>query len=215
MSNYKNNAQSFVTTAGLASFPHLNVPDTKFNADGIYHVDLILDKTPEVQKLVTSIAKMVKDHMVVTEQEKSGGRKVVEGVSKPYEVQTDSVILKFKLPALIKTKAGKTYEQRPAIFDAGGTPMNPESTIIGRNSVLKIAFEARPYYMAAIGVGVTLRLKAVQVIKLMTAENDAESFGFEIDESFETPSTPDKVVEEKAKPSTEAEGSVDEVPWDF
>jgi len=43
----------------------------------------------------------------------------------------------------------------------------------------RVSFEACPFYQPAIGAGITLRLKAVQILDLVESGGSANSFGFQ------------------------------------
>jgi len=71
------------------------------------------------------------------------------------------------------------------VVDAKKTPLDG-STLIGNGSVVKIAVEPFAYMMPATKtVGVTLRLKAVQVIDIVEYGNNAASI-FEEEDGFVT-----------------------------
>ena len=70
--------------------------------------------------------------------------------------------------------------------DAKGKPLTGE-TKVGGGSVIKVSYEVVPYYTAIAGAGVSLRLKAVQIIELKaySGGGNAESYGFGEEEGFE------------------------------
>ena len=77
------------------------------------------------------------------------------------------MIFKTKLKARIKTKAGVVKEQNVFVYDAKKNLM-PSSVAVGNGSVIKVAVEPYPYVMQSTKqVGVSLRLKGVQVIDLV------------------------------------------------
>ena len=97
---------------------------------------------------------------------------------------TGNVIFKFKSKAAYK----------PAIFDAKGKPMM-ESNIWG-GSEIRVNSTIGAYYVATVGVGVALRIRAVQVIRLVEGSADgATRFGFEETAGYEH-DTPDSFQEE-------------------
>jgi len=80
---------------------------------------------------------------------------------------TGNLVFKAKMKALVKSKDGQSWEQKPMVVDAKRTPMQG-TALIGNGSLVNVAAEPVPYVMAATKqVGVTLRLKAVQVINLV------------------------------------------------
>ena len=66
-------------------------------------------------------------------------------------------------------------------------------------SVLRISADLIPFYVAAVGAGVSLRLKAVQIIDLKTGGGaGAESYGFEATKGYVAPQAEELVEAEFA-----------------
>lgn len=175
--------ERFTTPAGIAGYPYLTKPDTKFNPDGEYKVDLTLP-SESANDIVTFLDER---HQAAVEKAKkeNPGKKIKEG-NLPYDTaETGDVKVKFKLKAKGKTKAGEEFTQKPALFDAKGKPLSDVS--VGSGSKIKVAYECVPYYTAIAGAGVTLRLKAVQVIDLKeyTGGAGAGAYGFGEEEGYE------------------------------
>jgi hypothetical protein len=86
---------------------------------------------------------------------------------------------KFKCKAGGTTKAGKPWARTVAIFDAKGKPAKNIKEIWGGTEG-KVSFTASPYFVAATGtVGLSLRLEAVQILKLVAGSSrDAAGYGF-------------------------------------
>lgn len=97
----------------------------------------------------------------------------------------------FKADASGVANKGKDNERkwtfRPQIFDAKGKELRgkdiPE---IWGGSELKVAFEANPYFIPGTGTcGVSLKLKAVQIIELRSGgERSASDFGFGAEDGY-------------------------------
>ena len=68
----------------------------------------------------------------------------------------------------------------PKLFDASKPPKAiPYGTPIYGGSVVKVAGEFNPFFTQQVGVGVQLRMNAVQVIELVQGSgNSGDSFGF-------------------------------------
>ena len=80
----------------------------------------------------------------------------------------DKIIFNFKLSAKGTRKDdGKPFTQKPQIVDAKKRPMEDQQ--IWGDSILKIICEPYGWNMP-IGIGCTLRLKVVQVVKLVTGK---------------------------------------------
>lgn len=191
---------TFTTPKGIAQYPWLSKPDTKFSEDGEYKVSLILSKE-EAIPILKQINEVFAEN-VAAESKKNGG-KDIKKAPPPYMEQLDElgnstgkVILKFKSKVAYK----------PAIFDAKGIPMI-DSNIWG-GSEIKVNGSIAPYYTPLIGAGVALRLRAVQVIQYVDASTGAASkFGFEEEigyehqatEPFENITSPVASVEDEPK----------------
>ena len=161
----------FTTPKGIAQYPWLSKPDTKFNEEGEYKVNLVLtkeDATPVIEQINAAFAENLKVQM------KENG-KDIKTANPPYMNELDddgkptgNVIIKFKSKALYP----------PAIFDAKGDVMK-DSNIWG-GSEIRVNGSIAPYYVKLIGAGVALRLRAVQVIQYVEGgTGSADRFGFE------------------------------------
>ena len=180
---------TFTTPQGIAQYPWLSKPDTKFSEEGDYKVNLILPKA-EAIPLLKQINEVFAEN--VDKETKKAKGKDIKKASPPYFEELDdagqptgNVILKFKSKAAYK----------PAIFDAKGIPMI-DSNIWG-GSELKINGSIAPYYTTLIGAGVALRLRAVQVIQYVEGgSGSADRFGFEAVAGYEhkVPETFEEVV---------------------
>jgi len=185
---------TFTTPQGIAQYPWLSKPDTKFSEEGDYKVNLILPKV-EAIPLLKQINEVFAEN--VDKETKKAKGKDIKKASPPYFEELDdagqptgNVILKFKSKAAYK----------PAIFDAKGIPMI-DSNIWG-GSELKINGSIAPYYTSLIGAGVALRLRAVQVIQYVEGgSGSADRFGFEAVAGYEhkVPETFEEVVAEAPK----------------
>lgn len=186
--------QRFITPLGEANFPYLNTPDTKFDADGVYRVNLFVDDSPEFQALITKLEAILEEAI---EDFKEEGKRV-NGKMPLFETEEDTgrIYMKFKQKALIRPKkGGDPIEVKVALFDKNNRPLTDE---IGRGSLLKVCFEAIPYHVAATKmVGLSYRIVAVQVRELKTRDNfdDGASFGFESEGNEDVPF--DDLVEDK------------------
>lgn len=199
MSNTKQRKPRFVTPAGIAIYPHLIEPDTKFNTDGTYQTELGLPLDAEVfdakgRSLGTFQDFLdVENHKAYEEacerfagkKDKKGKPVVVVEADAPYRIDDDKLIPKFKLNAVVRPKEGKPFTQKPVIFDAKGKPTELESLWGG--SVIKVSFEVNPYCVEGTKqAGVSLRLKAVQVLELRRGGGaNAENYGFGEEEGYE------------------------------
>jgi hypothetical protein len=159
------------TPTGVALYPWLSKPDTKFSAEGEYKVNLVLS-ADKAKPIVDTINEVFSTN--VQEEMKKQKKKDLKTANPPYSDELDdagqptgNVIFKFKSKAMYK----------PAVFDAQGNAM-VESNIWGGSEV-KVNATVSPYFTAIVGAGVALRLRAVQVITLVEGSEGAGRFGFE------------------------------------
>ena len=174
----------FTTEAGTAQFPHLNTPDTKFDKDGVYHVSLRLSKA-DAEPLMTKMSDVLRDFANSGQaKSKKMSPMPVKDVEDDDGTPTGDVQIKFKLRSVGKN-GSDTWEQRPGLFDADGKPMSEN---VGSGSKIKVGCEIVPYSTAMAGTGVTLRLKAVQVIDLIeySSGDGFESWEFSKEQGFTT-----------------------------
>jgi hypothetical protein len=213
--------QYFISPAGIAKYPRLTKPDTKFKADGEYKVTLVLPGA-EAQGLIEQIDNAMAESLVKARKENPTKAKTIKAATdKPYKAETDdegnetgNYTFNFKMAAKVTSKKnGNTWEQKPAVFDAKLRPL-PASVNVGGGTTLKVKFEMYQFYTALVGAGVSLRLLAVQILDLVEySRNGAE--GFEAGEGYEAEDTQSD-IETPAPKSTPAEAQQaddDEVPF--
>jgi hypothetical protein len=178
-----------VSPRGRARWPKLNEPDRKFNQKGEFVVDLVLEGE-EAEEFKQRIDVLFdKGYADILKRE---GKKKLKQGNRPYRPvedqngeETGETAFKFKMKALVETRDGRSWEQRPDLFDARGKPM---SEVIGGGSIIRCSAEAYPWYSPTLGMGLSLRLKGVQVLDLKAplSGGDAKSHGFDDEEGFET-----------------------------
>ena len=166
---------------GTAIYPRLTQPDTKFDKDGVYSVDLELEPDAKETKEFIATLKNVADEAYSATCESKGGKKLKRSDIPIKETEDGKVRIKFKL----KAKAGneeKSWEQKPALFDSAGHAINTPPNI-GSGSRIKVAFEVVPFFTAMVGAGVSLRMKAVQILELReyTPGGNFDAYGFKAD----------------------------------
>ena len=186
---------TFTTPQGVAQYPWLSKPDTKFSEEGDYKVNLIIAKEEALPAL--KLINQVYAENYEKEVKKAKGAEIKKAPP-PFSEELDdagqptgNIILKFKSKAAYK----------PAIFDAKGIPMI-DSNIWG-GSELKVNGSVAAYYTPLIGAGVALRLRAVQVIQYVEGgSGSADRFGFEAVAGYEhkAPETLEEVTATEEAP---------------
>lgn len=195
----KKKAPQFATPQGVAAYAYLQRPDTKFNPDGEFKTNLILEaedlEAPIQHKSEEYNGRSLRDILDEMAEEayqdalsnvKPQVRKLVTKVE-PYAPEYDDegnetgrYVLKFKLKH--KGKSGdREFTQRPMIVDAHKKPTKAE---VYGGSIIRCSFSPIPFYVAGTKMaGVTLRLKAVQVIQLESGGGGATAM-FEEEDGF-------------------------------
>lgn len=180
------------TPAGVAVYPHLTKPDTRFVPEGQFQVKLRIP-SEEAQDLIAELDKAFAAAQE-TAKEKNPGKKIKEA-TKPYTIEEDdegnetgNIVVSFKCKAQITDKQGNTRANSPKLFDSKNKEFPKDQDIWG-GSTLRIAFNPVPYYTAMVGAGVSLRLKAVQVINLVSGGGggNGASYGFGEEDGYVAP----------------------------
>lgn len=174
--------KTHTTSEGIANYPYLFSPDTKFDHNGLYRTKLVL---PKIQ--AKPIVKLIED----TIEDVASKNKGKLSPHKPYKSLKDGKVeFTFKLKAKVNTKSGTDFEQRPKVFDAKGKIITKTLSVYS-GTKMKVAFQCIPYFTNMLGSGATLRLKAVQILELVEGKkgngDDAaeEQFGFSKEDGFE------------------------------
>lgn len=187
--------ERFGSPKGIAKYPRLQKPDTKFVAEGEYKIGLILDRSNKADAAFLAELE-AKSKKAFTEakaelKEKKKAKLLKElTLNMPFEDVLDDegdatgkVEVKFKLKAHVKPKNGDAFDQKPALFDSKGKPY--VGPTIGGGSTVRVSFEVIEYCNAsAKNAGISLRLRAVKVIDLVeySSGGDASSYGFDDDD---------------------------------
>ena len=195
-----------ISVIGEAIYPHLTKPDVRFNQDGEYKVTLKVSKSDATD--MVKLFDQALDDSLAKAEEKVKGKKVKEA-PRPYTTEGDHVFFKFKMKASgTNSKTKEKFTQRPTLFDAKKNPIN-NGTVIWGGSKMKVAYQLVPYYVPAIGAGVSARLKAVQILKLVEGRDTAASHLFKEEEGFQTSNnSPNNLTENKSN-ETEVQASTD------
>lgn len=179
------------TPRGVAVFPSLNAPDTKFKPEGEYAVRLAFDPNDaDVQQLVAELERRQElgwqealselDAAARKKFEKTYTKAPVftEEVDKEGD-ETGRILINFKMKASgTSKKTQKKWEQKPTILDAKGIQMKNPPDIYG-GSILRIGFEttcgpvpsSKLFYISC-------RLMLVKVIDLVSRGGySADAFG--------------------------------------
>lgn len=196
-------SKTIISPIGIAIYPRLNKPDTKFDANGVYKAPLKLDTDLEpVAKFRAMIDEAYNAAFeAAVEQEVEKGtfktaaiaRKKIKRGEPPYQVieddegeDTNFIKVNFKMKARVKSrKTGEEFDLKPKVFDAHKNEM-PKCPAVYSGSELRVAFKIVEWYTKQLGAGIKLQLEAVQIIKLVQGSGgDADSYGFGEEDGYE------------------------------
>ena len=219
---------------GEALYPRLGSPDTKFDADGTYHVKMKYDTDNEQiaaftkqidvwydEAIAEAIAKVQADHKEKTGNDMSDkvAAKKVKLADKPYSFieddegeDTNFIVINFKMKAKAKNrKTGEEFELKPAIFGAGRDALEGKQIpSIYSGSVLKVGYTPQKWFTSQLGASVRLRLEAVKIIDLVSsAKGNADNYDFGDDDEGYVPPTGDAAAAFAGDDDTPAKGDDD------
>lgn len=182
---------SFVTATGTALYPCLRTPETFEGNDVGFTAKLILSQE-ETQKMEAFLLGQLEEAKKSPEFEgKKWGNTPSLGMGETNEGET---YFKFKKKSsFISKKTGQVVKTSVPIFDATGKPL-PANIDIGNGSLIKVAYSVYPFNKSKAMQGLSLRLEAVQVIKLVERganQQDASGFGFGQEDGYVAPNQPD------------------------
>lgn len=190
--------KQYRTPVGEAALCFLTSPSTEFNEDGVYTVKLRFKaddpKIINLLKVIDAAADAAYQE-VYDLAETPRDKKAITRATKSYKFEEDNdgnetgyVLINFKRNATRKDrKTGEKKAIHLPMFNNVLTPVNCEDIDLWNGSELIVAFKLVPF-SKSIGVGVSHRMEAVQVIKAVVggAGGNAESYGFtEIDDGME------------------------------
>ena len=170
------------TPVAKLKYPKLIEPETKFNPEGVYRATAVIDSA-EAAALADALDDLLTRHKASLKQQ-DPSKKDWKLADLPYGYEEidgkPCFVIKTKMKAKGIDRDGRAWSSVPALFDSKGQPVRDRESLKGMwsGTVAKVNFEACPFYQAALGAGITLRLKAVQIIDLVEGGGSAESFGF-------------------------------------
>lgn len=183
--NNNNINRNMVTPKGTAMWAYLDKPE-EFNGTVVGYTITLVPSKEDADKLISQLEEVLEE---AKQDERFKDRKwAAEPMMGYKEDAKGNIVFKFKQKASYVDKKGKTHKLGVRIFDAVGNPMNPKATIIGNGSIIRVAFTPIPFNVNKNVNGVSLRLEAVQVLKLEEYKKDTTnmgSFGFsEVSDGF-------------------------------
>jgi len=188
--------EAVTTPAGVAVFPWITKADTEHVPTGMFKVDLSMPEEM-AQDLIAKLER-VRDEFIATltsaqqkaltprpvylveytrpEYPEDATKEDKAAIRAEWEGEpTGNVLFRWKLKAKVTPRDSDPFDQAPIVVDAGTGEKITQPLYDG--SIIKIKGQVVPYTAAASGmVGVTLRMRAVQVIELVTGDGDGAGF---------------------------------------
>lgn len=178
-----------LTPVGVADYPYLNTPDTKYKAEGEYKVKLKLDKTPEADDLY----KLLEVHgrraydLAMSKAHNAGKRPPKRAELPIYDNGTHYIVTAKLKASGVNKATGQVFHQAPRLFDDQNKPWD-KSVLVTHGSKVRVCVEIVPYDSPTTGAGITLRLKDAQVLELGSGFNNDSPFGAVSKKPQEAPS---------------------------
>tara|TARA_Y100000593_G_scaffold11820_1_gene21471 strand:- start:2557 stop:3147 length:591 start_codon:yes stop_codon:yes gene_type:complete len=183
MAQKKKKKKKMTSPAGIAVWPWLNEPDTRWDTSE-YKVTLKLtaeNAKPFIEKLTEFYKQGYADHAKEQNKKLKKANLPWSEVVDDQGNETGEIEFKFKNKSSYEYE-GETVETRVLLVDKTRKPVEGR---VGSGSEIRVGFEPYVWYVPSMGVGMTLRIKTVQVLNLLeyNGDNSLDEFDFE----FETP----------------------------
>lgn len=182
----KNYPTQVTTPFGEALWAHLKEADKKFSELGDFKVNLKISEE-DASALIRQIQEEKEKALITFKEEAKSEGKTAKAIDKiklsdidPYEEDDEEegvYIFKFKRKAAYVKDSGEIMHfDVPLVDSTGKTIPDDKKPNIGNGSVIRVIAELVPYHMATSGVGISLRLKKVQIKKLVEFSSDGPGF---------------------------------------
>ena len=170
------------TPKATFKYPKLIEAETKYKPEGVYKVTAIIpaadagDIADQLDALLEAHKASLKAQSPTTKfklVDPSFGFDEIDGAP--------CFVLTAKMKAKGVSRDGRSWSSAPALFDVRGGAVKDRDSLrrMWSGTTGRVSFEACPFFQPAIGAGITLRLKAVQIIDLVESGGSADSYGFQ------------------------------------
>lgn len=199
----------YTTAVGELAFGYITEPSTEYDEKGQYFLKL---KFPASSKEAKRLVKIIDEaaqqayDMAMERIESAAERKKLKRADPSYALEEDedgnetgNIIFNFKRKATRIDKKGNEKPLKLVLFDSVGRNVEQEGLELWGGSEIAVAFKLVPFYTAGVGVGVSHRIEAIQIIKAVAGGDNrsAEQFGFKKHEGFMAMAEEDDVEEEE------------------
>lgn len=207
---------AFITVAGKFRFPHLVVPDTKFNKSE-FKVDLVLDPNdPDQAEFIERMRALDEEgyqaELKAQKKKTLTRRDIVKDETDKEGEETGMVYISAKAASEGKDrKTGEVYKRTVKLFNTKGQDVTGNVPRIWGGTVGKLALQPR-YNKSPVGYGLTFYLNAAQIIDLVAGDGSggksADDYGFGEEEGGFTSNG-----EATASEAVDADDDEDDVPF--
>ena len=204
MAEKKARPKTIISPVGIASYPHLNTPDTRFSDQAPkYKIKLRLD--PNEQSTQDFIAALQPIYDAGLVEQKKENPKYATRMKPEFPLYaeefdkegnpTGMILFKVECKAEYKPKnSDKVVKIKPKLVDSKNKALADDVKVFGGSKV-RVAFTPIPFAFSNTKYGLSLRLEAVQVIELSTGSGGSSPFdevegGFEAGDSEEFKDSP-------------------------
>lgn len=202
------------TAVGELAFGYITEPSTEYDEKGQYFLKL---KFPAESKEAKRLVKIIDDAaqeayaMAMERIESAAERKKLKRADPSYSMEEDedgnetgNILFNFKRKATRTDKKGNEKPVKLVLFDSVGRPVEQEGLELWGGSEIAVCFKLVPFYTPGVGVGVSHRIEAIQIITAVAGGDgrSAEQFGFTKHEGYTSPeaATDADDADEEAEP---------------
>lgn len=194
---------SLVTPIGVARYPHVITPDTKFKAEGEYRCPLIYSEEvadalrPKLQALLDKgFEELKKEHFGDANSPKAKRLKKNDVPLKAVEDEegneTGDYLLTPKRTASGKKKDGSPWKAKINIVDSKGKKLLASGLSIWGGSKLRCDCDVFAWYSPKDNeVGLKLEIVGVQIVELVSGGGERESAFGSVEGGYEAPDESD------------------------
>lgn len=169
--------RELITPVGLAKYIYLDSPDYEFNKNGEYKVKLFFDPSDEgVEEMTCTLDAMLDEafEYFVDQAKTARDKKAVRlSDNTPYYSEEDEegeltglIYMNPKSIASGTTSEGESWTRHIPVFDSQNVRVT-EKLSAGGGTTMCASLIVRAYYNKQNGVGLSLRLRAVQIVNLI------------------------------------------------
>jgi hypothetical protein len=209
---FQTKGEKVQTPKGIGQYLWIDQPNTKFAEGGAgdYTVTILLQQH-EAKPIMDAIDRI---REAAAAEVRASGKKP-KLADDPYQVDETTGLIKLRFKKAAESNFdGKKVKNHVAVADARGN-LIPVGQVprVGSGSIIKVNGYLSPWYVPALGVGVSLKLRGVQIVKMNSfSGEDAKFEAEEIEDGFEF--VPGSSGSSNGVDSGSGSGGIADVPFD-